>query len=247
MRIIVFDFDGVVCDSTNECMVTSWNAWQRYKSKSAFRSSICDFNKEEILKFSKIRPRVRGAGEYYVVCRSFEENIVIQNQKIYDDLVKRWSKNFDPFKKIFFEMRNYLRKININKWIELHIIYRNVLEVMKKINKQNKLYIATLKDRESVNLILNKNDLYLSNQCLIDQSQITTKLEGLENISRLTNYKKSDIVFIDDNVNHLLDPQSEGFKVFLPGWGNLYQEYLDIAKQNKIKILDNCAELLSDI
>src|SRR5207244_8437208 len=27
MPVIALDFDGVICDSTNECILSSWNAW----------------------------------------------------------------------------------------------------------------------------------------------------------------------------------------------------------------------------
>ena len=37
----VFDFfDGVICDSTNECLVSSWNAWQTWTNRSNFRKRL---------------------------------------------------------------------------------------------------------------------------------------------------------------------------------------------------------------
>jgi len=35
-KYVVFDFDGVVCDSTNECLVTAWNAWERWNKTQWF-------------------------------------------------------------------------------------------------------------------------------------------------------------------------------------------------------------------
>ena len=46
-KIVVFDFDGVVCDSTDECMVTSWNAWEKWESRLGFRKTVDDFSEEE--------------------------------------------------------------------------------------------------------------------------------------------------------------------------------------------------------
>ena len=43
-KLMVFDFDGVVCDSTNECLVTSWNAWEKWESRSTFRENLDDFS-----------------------------------------------------------------------------------------------------------------------------------------------------------------------------------------------------------
>ena len=32
-KYYVFDFDGVICDSTNECLITSYNAYNKYIHK----------------------------------------------------------------------------------------------------------------------------------------------------------------------------------------------------------------------
>ena len=46
-KILVLDFDGVVCDSTDECMVSSWNAWEKWNSGAQFRTSLSEFTEEE--------------------------------------------------------------------------------------------------------------------------------------------------------------------------------------------------------
>ena len=55
-KIIVFDFDGVVCDSTDECMVTSWNAWEEWNQRDNFRTNLLRFTKDDRLAFRKVRP-----------------------------------------------------------------------------------------------------------------------------------------------------------------------------------------------
>ena len=100
-KIIVFDFDGVVCDSTDECMVTSWNAWEKWESRSGFRRTIEEFSEEEKYSFRKIRPRVRGAGEYYIIRRAFSEGIDIKTQEIYSQLEDEWKGYLPQFKSIF--------------------------------------------------------------------------------------------------------------------------------------------------
>ena len=71
-KYVVFDFDGVVCDSTNECMVTAWNTWERWNKRDGFRRSLDEFTQSEIETFRPLRPYVRGAGEYYILMRHFD-------------------------------------------------------------------------------------------------------------------------------------------------------------------------------
>ena len=102
-KIIIFDFDGVVCDSTDECMVTSWNAWEKWNLRNGFRKDLSEFTEYDKSRFRKIRPRVRGAGEYYILHRAFSEGINIENQKEYNKLEEKWRENIEPFKAIFFK------------------------------------------------------------------------------------------------------------------------------------------------
>ena len=82
--VIVFDFDGVVCDSTDECLVTSWNAWERWNGRSGYRARLEEFTRAERDAFRPLRPYVAGAGAYYVLRRCLEENLPIHAQADFD-------------------------------------------------------------------------------------------------------------------------------------------------------------------
>ena len=243
-KIIVFDFDGVVCDSSDECMVTSWNAWEKWNFRDNFRNNLSKFTKNYQLNFRKVRPRVRGAGEYYILCRSFSEGIDIDDQETYDRLENEWYKDISLFKSFFFKARERLRQIDVNSWINLHPVFDDVIEVMKYLSDQNRLYIATLKDAQSVNLILSDKGLIMNEDRLLDQSQITSKLQALDKFRKQIGCRKEDMIFIDDNVTHLLDPKEAKYNVFLTTWGMCLDEYLNIAKINNIQLLDKCTKLI---
>lgn len=247
MRNIVFDFDGVVCDSTDECMVTSWNAWEKWQSRDGFRRTLDEFSNEEKIAFRKMRPRVRGAGEYYILRRALDENISINTQEVYNKFEEKWKDSLDDFKVVFFEARNRLRNENLDQWIDLHPIFTDVVDVMKLLNQQNRLYMATLKDAESVRLILSKQGLSIPEERLLDQSQIRTKLQALDYFREQLGCVKSDMIFIDDNVFHLLQPFEAGYSVYLTVWGCVMDEYLQIAKKKNIPLLEGGRENLKNI
>jgi len=242
-KYIVFDFDGVVCDSTNECMVTAWNSWERFNMRNEFRLGINDFNKIEIKNFRDLRPYVRGASEYYIIMRSINDpEIKIENQKDFDDLRNKWKSNFNKFKTIFFEQRERLRNNNLNYWIDLHIIFNDVIIAMKKIHKEKRLLIATLKDKKSVMLILQKYGISIRQEDILDQEKITTKLEALDHFVLKKKILKEDLCFIDDNITHLIEPNNNNYKVFLSGWGSTLMEHKKKAIQYNIRVLENVDE-----
>ena len=246
-KIVVFDFDGVVCDSSDECMVTSWNAWEKWESRDGFRNDLSKFTKQDELNFRKVRPRVRGAGEYYILRRAISEGISIESQETYNILEKRWQENIEPFKVLFFKAREKLRQDEIDIWISLHHVFEGVLEALKTLNNQNRLYIATLKDAKSVRLILENQGIIIQKDRLYDQSQIKSKLQALDKFRKQICCDKSDMIFIDDNPTHLIEPRKAGYLVYLTTWGQTLEEYLRIAEQYNIQFLDDCGQLLSDL
>ena len=188
-KYVVFDFDGVVCDSTNECMVTAWNAWERWNKRDGFRRSLDEFTQSEIETFRPLRPYVRGAGEYYILMRAINSsNLSISSQNDFDNFHRKWEDQLSPFKTIFFQERKRLRNEDLNSWVDLHKVYGDVIRVMKELHNQNRLLIATLKDAESVRLILNKNDINISSDDILDQSQISSKLEALDYFVKRKNH-----------------------------------------------------------
>ena len=241
--IYVLDFDGVICDSTPECMVSAWNAWNKNHKKEYFFEDLSHFSKKQISEFRLLRPFVKGAGEYFTLMKILEEqNVTSINLLKYSEEVKKNKIKNIEFKKDFYFARKKLRNLSEKKWVELHYIYKPVINFMKKIDK-NSLCIATLKDRESVSLILKAQGLELSDSQIIDESMINNKLDALNIYVKKLKKKKNEIIFIDDNVTHLLDPFKEGFSVFLSTWCNCSEETRHIALKSGIKLLNNINEL----
>ena len=66
--ILALDFDGVICNSIDECLITSYNAF--YKMEINNISDIPDDIKSF---FYTYRYYVRPAREYYLIHKAFHE------------------------------------------------------------------------------------------------------------------------------------------------------------------------------
>ena len=245
-RFVVFDFDGVVCDSTDECMVTSWNAWERWNNRPGYRTTIDEFSRSERDSFRALRPFVRGAGEYYVLRRCLQEQRPIRGFSDYERECQSWQSLIAPFKKIFYQERERLRADDLSAWIKLHPIWPEVILLMKQLIAQQRAYIATLKDGESVCVILNSEGIKVPSERLFDQSQISNKMAALEEVSRREAALPAEITFVDDNATHLIEPARGGYTCYLTAWGDTPDDYLRLAKENGIPTLslDNLPALL---
>lgn len=239
-KFYVFDFDGVVCDSTNECLITSYNAYNKYsnKTKNKLRNELKEFDEDEIRIFRKLRPMARGAFDYYIIYELLKK---MKYNKIDDKIIikykKKLNKHKSNFVKIFYQERNRLKKKSLNKWIKFHYIYNDVIKVLKKLRKENKLLIATLKDAKSVKNILSKYNIEIGKNIILSEKEIGSKLEALNKFQTKLNLKKKDLVFFDDNVYHLIDPKKNNFNVYLTAWGPTSSSYLKLAKDHSINVL----------
>lgn len=246
-KIVVLDFDGVVCDSTKECLVTSWNAWKIYHEKNEFRTKISEFSIEEVSNFKKLRYYVKGAGEYYVLRKILEDDrkLEIKNFRDFNLLSKKFKNEINNFKNFIFQARETLRQKSLDDWIKLHDVHEKVVDVIKTCIESKNIYIATLKDLDSVKLILQKEGINFPEEKIFHQELIKSKIEALTKISTLEKKDHSDILFFDDVVDHLVIPFDNGFNVYQTSWGNVPSDYIIEAQKRGIPLanLDSLANL----
>lgn len=246
-KLLIFDFDGVICNSTKECFITTINTYNKINFSNTqyhFESQIPKKFSEFYEKFLVKRNYIKGAGQYYFL----SENI-FNNKNFKFDISnmtkqeKEYSHELDIFKRNFYDLRNEFKNNDYKQWISSHHIYHDVINFIKSVMDKNLLKIATLKDKKSVLDILGSVDISLNEDDILDQSQIKSKKEAILSFIDKYNKKPSDTYFIDDNIDHLLPLSDLNCNIFLSTWNHLDDEFVNIAKSNNINILRNIREL----
>lgn len=240
-NFFVFDFDGVVCDSTNECLVCSSNAMKKYEGNTNYKYYLSEFSNEFRSRFSILRPFVKGGSQYYTLYKILNSDINIEQitQQTFDELHKNFLAESEIYKPHFYNARNELQEFDFSNWLDLHTVYGWVIDFLREYLRQDRLMIATLKDKDSVLRILGHYNLEINPALVLDQFEIKTKLEALNRIIELKSILREDIVFIDDNVAHLLDPKKSGFNCYLATWSNVSESSIKLANKQNIDILED--------
>ena len=239
-KIFVFDFDGVICDSTNECLINSLNSYYLHSNNK--KNNITDLNEIDeklVNNFKIIRPYIKGAKEYLKFYDYYFNNqdINIDNFINYENL----SLNYNRYSDIFYSERENLKKNNLRRWVKLNFVFNDLINFL---NSLEFYFIATLKDKESVIDIMSYNRINIFEEKIYDFKKINSKLEALDIIKEKYKYNKKDLIFVDDNAYHLIDPKNNGYKVYLSNWANLNNDkHIEIAIENKIDILDDVNNL----
>jgi len=235
LKVVVFDVDGVIVDSTEECLVMAYNAYQVYLNTNKLITLPSEAPKAFCQRFRSIRKYIKSMDEYLIM---FESDTPIKSQSEYDDTLGTLNTvRLKEYADIFFHVRKKYKNELYHQWIGLHTFHDEVISVIKSLYKTTHFYIVTGKDKSSVLDLLKNKNISIEENNIYDNYAAKNKLACLDLISLKENRKPSDCFFIDDNVTHLFEPHKNGYDCYLAEWGYVTPEHLEMANERKIKRL----------
>ena len=166
-KYFVFDFDGVICDSNTECFITSWRAWCDYTGQRYAGNP--NFSGQEFLLFKEYRGYIKRGGEYYIFWRTISDGNQISSQAEMDQLTRKWNEKIADYKPHFYDARKKIRDADPVAWLEMHQVYPEASRVFSRFFDEDRVHIATLKDKESVIRILAYHDIEVPADKVLDQ------------------------------------------------------------------------------
>lgn len=238
-NLLLWDFDGVIIDSIDECLLTSYNAFLKYQNLSGefiwvLNDILISYRKE----FYRTRKYVRLAGEYYILHKAITNNISIDSYSTFKKLLRDNAEAVADFQNLFFSIRNKFRSNFPQYWLELHRPYPEIISQWYNLKKYFDFYIVSNKDSKSISLILGNIGLSIRKNNMLGADFSSSKRKIIEHILSTTNITANRVFFIDDNYQHLLDLSDMGIKLFFACWG--YGEIPDKPNGNIISLnLDN--------
>ena len=235
-NICVFDVDGIIVDSTDECLIIAWNAYQEYVGKTNFIKSPDEANLDYDKKFRLTRNYVRAMGEYLVVFET-EYNFIKSQNDYEEKLALLKNENLERYGRIFFQKRELFKRAYFPFWLSLHSYYEGLKSILATCNKEGNLYIVTGKDRDSSIELLSQINIKVNQNKIFHMNISLNKLESLKKIATIEGVEHKKIHFLDDNVTHLRDPHKNGFTVALGDWGYALPEHIKKANQYGISVV----------
>ena len=231
-KILCLDFDGVICDSIDETLLTTYNSYQIYHGKNYH----IIYNLDEIpadikVHFIKYRYLVRPAGEFWLLMKIFFENITNINQQSFNKIVKQHKNEIDKFSSIFFSIRNKLQEKNLQVWLDLHHLFPQFIEAWSDLRNQFNIYIVTTKNLSAIVTLLEYFKISILPENIWTKEKMKSKTEAVKAIARSQKIPYSKIIFIDDHPLHLHEVEKTGTQCYLANWG-YYRE--DIGGLSKI-------------
>ncbi len=228
---LCLDFDGVVVDGVDECLIVSWVAWHKQKTPKDPKTVLKKIPTSFKQMFRLYRNYARYDG-HFIVPYILKNNakIAIEKQLDFQDFFSTIDKEtVDNFTTIFQKTRQQFRDENPNAWFGLHSLYSGI-EAVFGSNQQ--LFIVSGKDKESICAICDENKISISPENVF--GGLKSKVEVLKLLYKQANEQKVLMVFCDDNLLNVLESKSLGISTIWAGWGYKTQEHLDTAKNKSI-------------
>ena len=230
-KIFVLDFDGVICDSIDECMITSYNA---YYNKNLF--DLAKIPQDFKIFFYNHRYLVRPAKEYFILCETFEKKIEIKQEK-FDEMKNKFLYQIDLFEKSFFRARRKIQQ-NIDLWVSYHRLYPESEKFLSQLS--SKFFILTNKDNQSVK-ILSKYFNFDKKIISIFSKEISNDKNTLFNyfFQNFEIKQNEKIIFVDDNEDHLLKVKGHPIELYFANWGyskkQRFNKFIEISSLLELK------------
>lgn len=222
--VLVFDFDGVICDSWRECALVTWNA---YHNRPPAEFGIVTFDALPvgfIERFRELRGFARHLGHFLVPLLPASD--LIRTQEDFDRCYSTLA--LDTVDKFVTRASRYRAMVRYGKrecWLALHHMYEGMPGLLSELAAH--LYVVTARDSASVRELLSSHGIDLSLDQIYGEQQ--SKLAALADIQAREGVEAERVHFVDDSLSNIVIAREAGHSVGWATWGYSAPEHRDKA------------------
>jgi phosphoglycolate phosphatase-like HAD superfamily hydrolase len=221
--LVFLDFDGVICDSILETLVSSWRAYHMLRGESEPRAMPADLLRE----FTRLRPYVRAGEDFVLVQELIAAGTPIRSQDQFDaEIARRGNQSIRRYAEVFYSARRELLSSQRDYWIDLNKLYPHVLPCLIRWAPSPYLYILSTKKADYIVEILGSKGIDMD--CL----RVLSCRAREKNATMLRTLEERRIgraLFVDDQIDHLrsIDGGEARIVACLASWGYVQAGWLE--------------------
>jgi len=235
--ILALDFDGVIADSIEECLVSGHNAFAEFSHQPHLIHRLDGIDPMVVSESKRIRRYIRTGEDYVFIFMALHQKHAIDSQQQFDAF-KDENKSIIPcFHELFYGQRRRFSQEDVQAWASLNPLYPGIKTFLQDHDQNSDLYIITSKQTEYAHLILEAHHIHLDRTNSFQAAGSLTKGELIKRILQDRDLSAGQCHFIDDQVDTLLKVQQLGIHCYLAVWGYNDDEQAELAAQNGIEML----------
>lgn len=214
----IFDFDGVICDSSFECFVVSYFVIKDMPPEMFSESLLADLQSSDDWNlFKELRPLGTNGCDFLILCSGMYE---LSKNALRQAVMQNTDRNIDQVAGApFYQMRTKLKQHDFHLWLSLNRLYETSEYFIKSLLKgdHSPLTIVTTKDSQSVSDILQFHGFTADQLSIYGREQKKTKKNQIADIR--SQWKGCQLHFIEDSLENLKSCLSLEIKLYLATWG----------------------------
>jgi len=219
--LLVLDFDGVICDSVEECFTSSWEA--RFRLNGGI-GPVPAPPAGGLAAFARLRPFVRNGEDFLVILDAADRGIDVRDQAAFDALASDVGREqLREFTRRFYEARERLLAEEHDRWIALNRIYPHArAALLAAADGGVPLRILSTKRSPYIMELLRAGGVPFAREHV--HHTTGQKVPVVRELLAVSGCAKA--VFVDDQLDYLRgldDPRIEGR---LAAWGYVRPEWL---------------------
>jgi phosphoglycolate phosphatase-like HAD superfamily hydrolase len=217
--LLGLDFDGVICDSVDECLVTAVNA-AACPAGGKVVAHTDQIDARLLAGFRRWRYLVRPAEEYGALLAWLHERPDAHpTPASFAMFVRMRGDALVAFGERFFAARRTLHAADPEAWLALHRRYPEAVEGWRTLHERAEIHLVTTKDRESVRRLVDSWDLEVPDQRLWTRETFDDKADAVRRLAAAAGAAAEDVIFVDDHPGHLADVATTGATCWWASWG----------------------------
>jgi phosphoglycolate phosphatase-like HAD superfamily hydrolase len=236
-EILALDFDGVIVNSIEECLVVGHNSLRKHLGQSGLINRLDELEKGQVTASRQMRNFIRHSEDYVYIFYALWQDIIIRNQSEFDDFLEQYADLQDTFHEIFYRERSRLLETEQQRWLELNPLFPGMGDFIRAYRCPERLVIITTKKAEFVAVTLAAAGIKFPGATLFSADQGLSKSALIAGILRSRAIRPQELHFIDDQVDTLLKARSLGVNLYLARWGYTNEDQVQLAEQEEIAVL----------
>lgn len=230
-KVYAFDFDGLLVDGLNECVLVSWNGFHNIGVDSFGPDGLEAIPAKFIDTFKNHRNFSRHLGHFVT---PFYVRGHFKNQADFDTAYAAIDESIvSSFVTRVNAYRKAARKSQYKLWLEYHSFYRGMEKQLKEITAP--IYIVTGKDAASVDEILQHANISIPITHIFGECR--DKVSVLNHIAKMERVSTNEISFFDDNISNACSTYQHGFDSYWATWGYNAPDHWQIAQAAAVPII----------
>ena len=249
-NVIALDFDGVICDSAAECVVSAYGAYCQAKGDDfdPMASSVPDYFRDG---FYRMRPLIRDGRDYVMILYLLDLKVPVADQEDFDremerrqqDLFRLFGVDSGPgLEAAFQKYRAGFRGRDEAGWMGRNRLYPGMIKALgERKGDFRDVFVTTSKPSTVAKGILEHKGFVLLEGHILGKDRVGSspdKNVHMKLVSDAKNVSYADIHFIDDQVAHLESARSLGVSCYLAAYGYTTEKQINRAKELGMAVLE---------